>query len=150
MRRMIGRAACAAIACAASVGLVAAPVGAEAVVGVDAGFGVGGNSFDIGFEQVLQTALDSQFVGIDVAVDHGRLILDGYASPGVHTAVLAILANLLQNPIPVPVALSVVSPNLGLGALHLPLLDAGAAVALPDLSGLIHLLGVVDRIRIAR
>lgn len=131
----------------AAVSLTTAPVAAETAVGMGAGFTLGGNSFDVGFEQVLQSALDSQFVGIDVAVVRGRLILSGYASPGVHTAVLAIVANLLQNPIPVPVALSIVSPNLGLA---LPFLEAGAGVEIPDLGGLIHLLGVVDRIRIAR
>lgn len=135
------------IASVAAIAITTAPTSAETAVGVDAGFAVGDHSFDAGFVQVLQSALDSQFVGIEVAVVERRLVLGGFASPGVHTAVLAIVADLLQTPVPVPVALAIVSPDL---ALDLPFIAAGAGVELPDLSGLIRLLGVVDRIRVAR
>jgi hypothetical protein len=135
------------IACVTAIAITTAPTSAETAVGVDAGFAVGDNSFDAGFVQVLQSALDSQFVGIEVAVVRGRLVLEGFASPGVHTAVLAIVAGLLQTPVAVPVGLAIVSPDLGL---DLPFLAAGAGVEIPDLGGLLRLLGVVDRIRIAR
>lgn len=130
-----------------AVGLTAGPVAADAIVGLDAGFTLGGNEFDIGFSQTLQSALNTQFVGIEVYTEGGRLIIEGYASPGVHSAVLAILANLLQNPVPYPVALGLVTPNLGIS---LPDLDLGALLAIPNLGGIIKSLGVVDRLRIAR
>lgn len=145
MHKVVRRIAVAATAGVIAVAVTTAPTGAETAVGVDAGFAVGDNSFDVGFVQVLQSALDSQFVGVEVAVVEGRLVLGGFASPGVHTAVLALVADLLQQPIAVPVVLGVVSPDLGLA---LPYLGAGAGIELPDLSGLIALPGVVDRIRI--
>ena len=66
---------------------------------------------------------------------------------GVHTAVLAIVANLLQSPVAVPVGVGVVSLDLGL---DLPLLAAAAGIELPDLGRVIRMLGVVDRIQIIR
>ena len=126
------------------LGLAAVPASADTGVGVGTYLAVQGNELDAGFEQVLQSALDSQFAGVEVAVVNGRLILSGYASPGIHTALLAIIANLLQNPVPVPVELDVVTPNLGLA---LPFLDAGLGIELPDLSALVNLLNVVDRLR---
>lgn len=130
-----------------AIGLTAGPVAADAAIGLDAGFAVGGNEFDIGFVQTLQSALNTQFVGIEVYVVRGRLVLEGYASPGVHSAVLSILANLLQNPIPYPVALGIVTPNLGI---DLGFINVGALLAIPNLGGLIKSLGVDDRLRIAR
>jgi hypothetical protein len=147
LHRFFGRITLVATSAIVAFGLTAGPVAADTAVGLDAGFTIGGNEFDIGFSQTLQSALDTQFVGIEVYVSHGRLILEGYATPGVQAAVLAIIGNLLQNPVPVPVALSLVSPNLGL---NLPFLEAGAGLALPDLSGLIGLLGVTNHLRIAR
>ena len=144
--RFFGRITLAATSAVVALGLTAGPVAADTTVGLDAGFTLGGNEFDIGFAQTLQSALNTQFVGIEVYVSHGRLILEGYASPGIHSAVLAILANLLQNPIPYPVALGIITPNLGL---NLPFIEAGAGLALPNLGGLIKLLGVTDRLRIA-
>ncbi len=102
-------------------------------------------SWTPGSSSLLQSALDTQFVGVEVAVVHGRLILSGFVSPGVHSAVLAIIANLLQNPVPVPVAFDVVTPSLGLG---LPFVDLGAGLEIPDLSGLLDVLGVVDHLRV--
>ena len=147
MHKVVRRIAVAATAGVIALAVTTAPTGAETAVGVDAGFAVGENSFDAGFVQVLQSALDSQFVGVEVAVVEGRLVLGGFASPGVHTAVLALVADLLQQQqMPVPVALGVVSPDLGLA---LPYLGAGAGMESPDLGGVIGLAGVVDRIRIA-
>ena len=146
MPRFLGRITIVATSALVAIGLSAGPVAADATVGLDAGFTVGGNEFDVGFAQTLQSALNTQYVGVEVYVSHGRLILEGYASPGVHSAILAILANLLQNPIPYPVALSVATPNLGL---NLPFLEAGGLLALPNLGGLIKLLGVDDHLRIA-
>jgi hypothetical protein len=57
------------------------------------------------------------------------------------------VANLLQTQIPVPAAVQVVSPDLGL---HLPLLEAGAGIEIPDLGRLLRLLGVVDHLQIIR
>ena len=130
-----------------SLGAAAAPASADTGVGVGTYLAVEGNELDAGFEQVLQSVLDSQFAGVEVAVVNGRLILSGYASPGVHSVVLAIVGNLLQNPIPVPVELDVITPNLGLG---LPFLDTGVDLEIPDLSGILGVLGVVDRIHIVR
>ena len=146
MHKVVRRIAVAVSAGVIAIAISTAPTGAETAVGVDAGFAVGENSFDAGFVQVLQSALDSQFVGVEVAVVEGRLVLGGFASPGVHTAVLAVVADLLQQQIPVPVALGVVSPDLGLA---LPFLGAGAGIEIPDLGGVIGLPGVVDNIRIA-
>lgn len=124
-----------------------APTGAETAVGVDTGASVAHNSLDAGFTQVLQSTLDSQFAGVRVAIVRGRLVLEGFATPGVHTAVLAIVANVLQQPVPVPVAVGVATPDLGL---DLPFVGAGAVVELPDLSGVLRQLGVVDRIQVIR
>jgi len=132
------------VACLLAVGTAIAPASADTGAGVDAFALIGGHSLDAGFEQLLESALDAQFAGIEVAVVNGRLILSGYASPGVHTALLAIVANLLQNPIPFPVELDVITPNLGLG---LPFLDAGLDLELPDLSALVNALNVVDHVR---
>ena len=130
-----------------SLGAAAAPASADTGVGVGTHLAVEGNELDAGFEQVLQSVLDSQFAGVEVTVVNGRLILSGYASPGVHSVVLAIVGNLLQNPIPVPVELDVITPNLGLG---LPFLDTGVDLEIPDLSGILGVLGVVDRIHVVR
>ena len=135
------------VACLFAIGLTPAPAGSDAAVGANTYLALGGTELDLGFVEVLQSALDTQFVGIEVALVRGRLILSGYATPGVHSAVLAIVANLLQNPIPIPVALDVIGPNLGL---PLPFLDLSIDLALPDLSGLLRALGVVDRIRVIR
>ena len=130
-----------------AIAVLAAPTGADTAVGAGAGVGVGTHSIDAGFVQVLQSTLDSQFIGVDVAVVRDRLVLEGFATPGVHTAVLAIVANLLGSPVPVPALLGVVSPDLGL---NLPFLGAGAGIEIPDLGGIIRKLGVVDRIQIIR
>ena len=130
-----------------ALGVAALPASADTGVGAGTYLAAGNNELDAGFEQVLQSALDSQFAGIEVAVVNGRLILSGYASPGVHSVVLAIVGNLLQNPIPVPVELDVVTPNLGLG---LPFLDTGVDVEIPDLSGILDVLGIVDHIHEVR
>ena len=130
-----------------AIGITTAPTSAETAVGVGAGVAVEDHSLDAGFVHVLQSTLDSQFVGVEVALVRGRLVLSGFATPGVHTAVLAVVANRLQNPIPVPVGLGVVSPDLGL---DLPFLGAAAGVELPDLGRLIRQLGVVDRMQIIR
>lgn len=130
-----------------AIAVLAAPTGAETAVGAGAGVAVGTQSIDAGFVQVLQSTLDSQFIGVDVAVVRGRLVLEGFATPGVHTAVLAIVANQLQSSVPVPVLVGVASPDLGL---NLPLLGAGAGIEIPDLGGVVRRLGVVDRIQIIR
>jgi hypothetical protein len=80
----------------------------------------------------------------------GRVVLTGFASPGTHTAVLAIVANALRTQVPDPVVAGVVTPNLGLDSLGLPFLGAGAGIEIPDLGGLIRALGVVDRVQIIR
>lgn len=130
-----------------ALGITTAPTSAETAVGVEAGVAVGDHALDAGLVQVLESTLDSQFVGVEVALVRGRLVLSGFATPGVHTSVLAIVANVLQNPIPVPAGLGVVSPDLGL---DLPFLGAAAGVELPDLRRVLRLLGVVDRIQIIR
>ena len=140
------------IAVAVTAGVIAIAIAttataADTAVGADAGVAVENQSLDAGFVQVLQTTLDSQFIGVEAVVVRDRLVLTGFATPGVHTAVLAVVANLLQQPVPVPVAVGVVSPDLGLG---LPFVGAGAGVVVPDLGGLLRLLGVVDRIQIIR
>lgn len=147
MHAVVRRIAVAVTAGVAAIALTTAPTGAETAVGAEAGVAVGDHSVDAGFVQVLQSTLDSQFIGVEVAVVRGRLVLGGFATPGVHTAVLAVVANALQNPTPVPVGLGVVSPDLGL---DLPFVGAGAGVEIPDLGGALRLLGVVDRIRIIR
>lgn len=86
-------------------------------------------------------------MGIEVGIERGRLVLSGYATPGVHSAVLAIVSQLLQNPVPVPIALDVVGPSLGI---PLPLLLLGAEVEIPNLGSILRALNVVDKIRIAR
>jgi hypothetical protein len=134
-------------AIALAISLAPSPTRADTAIGFDAGATVGDNSFDAGFEQTLQSDLDSQFAGVDVAVVDGRLVLEGYATPGVHTAVLALVANVLNNPVPVPGVVDVVSPNLGL---DLPFLEAGTGIEIPNLGRLLRLLGVVDRIQIIR
>ncbi|MDQ3641104.1 MAG: hypothetical protein M3450_06470 [Actinomycetota bacterium] len=130
-----------------ALGITTAPTSAETAVGAEAGVAVGDHSIDAGLVHVLESTLDSQFVGVEVALVRGRLVLSGFATPGVHTAVLANVANVLQNPIPVPVGVGVASPDLGL---DLPFLGAVAGVELPDLSRVLRLLGVVDRIQIIR
>lgn len=75
-------------------------------------------------------------------------MLEGFATPAVHTAALAVVAQLLQQPVSVPVAMGIVTPNLGLE--NLPLLGARVGLEIPDLTGLIRMLGVVDHIQIIR
>jgi hypothetical protein len=151
LRVVVQRIAVAATAGVAAITLAISfapsPTRADTAIGFDAGATVGGNSLDTGFEQTLQSDLDSQFAGVDVAVVDGRLVLEGYATPGVHTAVLALVADLLQKPVPVPGAVAVVSPNLGL---NLPFLEAGGSIEIPDLGRVLRLLGVVDHIQIIR
>ena len=130
-----------------AIAISTAPTSAETAVGVEAGVAVGDTSLDAAFVHTLQSTLRSQFVGVEVALVRGRLVLSGFATPGVHTAVLAIVANLLQSPVPVPVGVGVVSPDLGL---DLPFLGAAAGIEIPDLGRVIRMLGVVDRIQIIR
>jgi hypothetical protein len=137
----------AAAAAVTAIGITTTATRADTAVGFDAGASVEDTSLDAGFVQELQSTLDSQFVGVDVAVVRDRLVLSGFASPGVHTAVLAVVANLLQQDLAVPVGLGVVTPALGL---NLPFLDVGAGIELSDLTGVLRLLGVVDRIQIIR
>lgn len=137
-----------ALAIAIAIAAFAAPTSAETAVGVEAGVAVEGHYLDAGLVQVLESTLDSQFIGVDVALVRGRLVLEGFATPGVHTAVLGVVARLLQQPVSVPVALGIVTPSLGLE--NLPLLGAGVGLEIPDLSGLLRILGVVDRIQIIR
>ncbi len=96
-----------------AIAISTAPTSAETAVGVEAGVAVGDTSLDAEFVQSLESTLRSQFVGVEVALVRGRLVLSGFATPGVHTAVLAIVANLLQSPVSVPVGVGVVSPDLG-------------------------------------
>ena len=147
MHRLTRRLAAVTIACLLAGGVAAAPLSAETGIGAGGYVAVGQHELDAGFVQILQSALDSQFVGIEVGLVNGRLVLSGYATPGVHSAVLAIVGQILQNPVPVPVALDVIGPGLGI---PLPFLALGAEVEIPDLSGLLRILGVVDKIRIAR
>ncbi len=123
---------------------------AETAIGAGAGIALEDNALDAEFVQVLQSTLDSQFIGVDVALVRGRLVLTGFASPGAHASVLAIVANALQAPVPVPAAVTVVSPDLGPDSRGLPFLGAGAGIEIPNLGGLIRALGVVDRVRIIR
>lgn len=123
---------------------------ADTAIGAGAGVAVADTSLDAEFVHVLQSTLDSQFIGVDVALVRGRLVLTGFASPGAHTSVLAIVASALRTPVPVPVAVGVVSPDLGLNLRGVPFLGAGAGVEIPDLRGLIRSLGVVDRVQIIR
>lgn len=123
---------------------------AETAIGAGAGVAVEDTYLDAEFVHVLQSTLDSQFIGVDVALVRGRVVLTGFASPGTHTAVLAIVANALQTRVPVPVAAGVVTPDLGLDLLGLPFLGAGAGIEIPDLAGLIRALGVVDLVQIIR
>lgn len=147
-RCRIAAATFAAISSLVATGLVApTSVGADAGVGANAFLAVNGHELDAGFVQVLQGAIDSQFVGIEVAVVRDRLVLSGYATPGAHSAVLALVGHALQNPVPVPVALDIVSPDLGLG---LPFLDLGTDLVVPNLGSLLAGLGVVDNLRIVR
>lgn len=147
MHRLPRRLAAATAACVLAGGVATAPLSAETGVGAGAYLVAGSHELDAGFVQVLQSALDSQFVGIEVGIERGALVLSGYATPGVHSAVLAIVGQLLQNPVPVPVALGVVGPGLGI---PVPLLLLGAQVEIPDLGGILRALNVVDKIRIAR
>lgn len=123
---------------------------AHTAIGVGAGVAVEDTSLDAEFVHALQSTLHSQFIGVDVALVRGRVVLTGFASPGAHTAVLAIVANALQTRVPVPVAVGVVSPDLGLDLRSLPFLGAGAGIEIPDLGGLIRALGVIDRVQIIR
>ena len=123
---------------------------AETAIGLGAGVAVEDTSLDAEFVHILQSTLDTQFIGVDVALVRGRLVLSGFATPGVHTSVLAIVANALQTPVPVPVAVGVVSPDLGLDLRGLPFVGAGAGIEVPDIGGLIRALGVVDRVQIIR
>ena len=147
MHAVVPRIAVAVAAGVIAIGITTAPTSAETAGGVEAGVAVEDHSLDAGFVHVLKSTLDSQFVGVEVALVRGRLVLSGFATPGVHTAVLAVVANQLQNPVPVPVGLGVVSPDLGL---DLPFLGAASGVEIPDLGRVIRLLGVVDRIQIIR
>ncbi|HVL27443.1 MAG TPA: hypothetical protein VM390_04805 [Acidimicrobiales bacterium] len=147
VHRLRRRLAAATVACLLAGGVAAAPLSAQTGVGAGGYVVVGQHELDLGLVQSIQSALRSQFVGVEVGVVRGRLVLSGYASPGAHSAVLAIVGQLLQNPVPVPIALDVVGPGLGL---PLPLLVLGAEVEVPDLSGVVAALGVVDKIRIAR
>jgi hypothetical protein len=132
------------IACLVGLGVAATPASAETAVGAEAYVAVGGHELSAGFEQLLQSALDTQFVGVEVAIVRGRLVLSGFVSPGVHTAVVAVVAHLLQNPVYLPVAVDIATPSLGLG---LPFLAAGTGVEIPDLSAILDELGVVDKLR---
>lgn len=125
----------------------AATASSETAIGAGAGVAVGDNVLDVGFVQTLQSTLDSQFIGVDVALVGDRLVLTGFATPGVHSAVLAVVANALNTRIPVPVALGLVSPAL---PLDLGFLGLGAGIEIPDLGGLIQALGIVDRVQIIR
>ncbi|HEV2760941.1 MAG TPA: hypothetical protein VGV86_15385 [Acidimicrobiales bacterium] len=147
MRAVVRRIAVAMTAGVIAIAISTAPTSAETAVGVEAGVAVGDTSLDAAFVHTLQSTLRSQFVGVEVALVRGRLVLSGFATPGVHTAVLAIVANLLQSPVPVPVGVGVVSPDLGL---DLPFLGAAAGIEIPDLGRVIRMLGVVDRIQIIR
>jgi hypothetical protein len=135
------------ISCLVSLGVAATPASADTAVGAEAFAAIGGHELSAGFEQLLQSALDTQFAGVEVAIVRGRLILSGFVSPGVHTAVLAVIAHLLQNPVYFPVALEIATPSLGLG---LPFLVAGTGVEIPDVSGILDELGVVDKLRVTR
>jgi hypothetical protein len=147
LRPLVLRIAAAATAGVIAIAITTTATRADTAVGFDAGVSAGDTSLDAGFVQELQSTLESQFVGVDVAVVRDRLVLSGFASPGVHTAVLALVANLLQQDLAVPVGLDVVTPALGL---NLPFLEAGGGIELPDLTGVLRLLGVVDRIQIIR
>ena len=130
-----------------AIAVTTAPTSAETAVGVEAGVAVGDTSLDAAFVHTLESTLRSQFVGVEVALVRGRLVLSGFATPGVHTAVLAIVSNMLQHPVRLPAGVGVVSPDLGL---DLPFLGAAAGIELPDLGRVIRMLGVVDRIQIIR
>lgn len=125
----------------------ASTASSETAIGAGAGVAVGDNVLDVGFVQTLQSTLDSQFIGVDIALVGDRLVLTGFATPGVHTAALAVVANALNTRIPVPVALGIVSPAL---PLDLGFLGLGAGIEIPDLGGLIRALGIVDRVQIIR
>ncbi len=147
MRNVVRWIAVAVTAGVIAIALTSTAMARETTVGAEAGATVGGASVDAALVHTLQTTLRSQFVGVEVALVRGRLVLTGFATPGAHTAVLAIVANLLHTPVPVPVALAVISPDLGL---RLPLIDASAGIALPDLGSLLRQLGVVDHIQVIR
>lgn len=148
--RRIAVAVTAGVVAVATTITITSTANADTALGAGAGVSVEDTTVDAEFVQVLESALDSQFIGVDVALVRGRVVLTGFASPGVHTAVLATVANALKTPVPVPVALGVVTPDLGLDLRSLPFLGAGAGVEIPDLGGLISALGVVDRIQIIR
>ena len=147
LRRFAAALVAGVVAIAIAIATATSPTAAETVVGAGAGVGIEDHYLEAGFVQALQSTLDSQFIGVDVAVVRGRLVLEGFATPGVHTAVLATVAKALQTPVPVPVALGVVSPDLGL---DLPFLGAGAGIEIPNLAALVRGLGVVDRMQVIR
>ena len=147
LRRVAAALAAGVVAIAIAIVATTSPTAAETAVGAEVGVAVEDYYLEAGFVQALQSRLDSQFIGVDVAVVRGRLVLEGFATPGVHTAVLATVAKALQSPVPVPVARGWVSPDLGM---DLPFLQAGAGIEIPNLARLIRALGVVDRMQVIR
>ena len=147
MQRSALRLTAASAACLLSLGITAGPASADASVGAAVGVGLQGQSFDIGFEHRLRSALGTQFAGVGVGVIDGQLVLSGAVSPGVHAAVLQLVANLLGQEARIPVALGVAGPNLGL---PIPNLGVGLDLLAPDISALLRNSGVVDHLRNTR
>ena len=69
-----------------AIAITTAPTSADTAVGVEAGVAVGDTSLDAEFVHTLESTLRSQFVGVEAALVRGRLVLSGFATPGVHTA----------------------------------------------------------------